>query len=166
MTESNPQPAKRSLIAWPLSLVALTVALLLMANVLTACGGHTRGERPDIDEIKEHATEGVEHLMWRLDGTDEQTERLQTIVLDAIDELALAHGPREDVRAELSALLTAETIDRDAMEALRVKHLDRADRMSGIVTARLADALEVLTPEQRQKVDERLAKHRRRHGWR
>ncbi|MCR9094945.1 MAG: Spy/CpxP family protein refolding chaperone [bacterium] len=164
MTEPSTEPTKRSLIAWPLSLVAMTAALLLMTNVVTGCGGHHR-ERPDIDEIKEHAAEGVEHVMWRLDGTDEQTERIQAIVADAVDELAAAHGPRDDLRTELAALLTADTIDRDAMEALRVKHLDRAERMSQVVTTRLADVLEVLTPEQRQRVEERLAKHRRRRGW-
>ena len=167
MTETNPTPtpAKGRLIAWPLSLLAMTATLLLMTNVLTGCGGHHRGERPDIDEIKEHATEGVEHLMWRLDGTDDQTERLQAIVTQAIDELAVAHGPRDDLRAEFSTLLTAETIDREAMEAMRVKHLDRAERMSRIVTAHLADALDVLTPEQRAKIEERLAKRRGRRGW-
>ncbi|MEM9174429.1 MAG: periplasmic heavy metal sensor [Myxococcota bacterium] len=164
MTESNAEPARRNLIAWPLSLLAMTIALLLVANVLTACGGPHR-DRPDLDEIKERASEGVEHLVWRLDGTDAQTEALEGIVLDAIDELAAAYGPREDVRAELSALLTADTIDRDAMEALRARHFERADRLTGIATARLADALEVLTPAQRAQLDERLDKRRRRRGW-
>lgn len=156
--------AHRSLIAWPLSLVAMTAALLLMTQLLSGCGGPAR-ERPDIDEVKEHAAEGVEHLMWRLDGTDEQTERLQAIVAEAVDELAAAHGPRDDLRAELSRLLTAETVDRDAMESLRQQHLARAERMSRVVTTHLADALEVLTVEQRQKVQARLDKHSRRHRW-
>ncbi len=162
--DAEATPLRRRLIAWPLSLVAMTAALLLVANVLSACGGPPR-ERPDVDEIKAHAVEGVEHLMWRLDGTDEQTERLQSIVAEAVDELSAAHGPRDDLRAEMTRLLTAETIDRDAMEAFRQQHLERAERMSRIATTRLADALEVLTPAQRAQVGERLARHDRRHRW-
>lgn len=157
-------PSKRHLLTWPLSLVAMTAALLLVANVLSACGGHPR-ERPGLEEIKEHAAEGVEHLMGRLDGTEEQTDRLQAIVSEAVDALAETRGPREDLRAELARLLTADPIDRTAMEALRQQHLERAERMSAIVTTHLADALEVLTPEQRQQLQTRLAKHPHRGRW-
>lgn len=154
----------RRLVAWPLSLVGLTLGLLLVTNLLAACGGH-RGHH-DVDDLKEHAAHGVEHVMDELDGTEEQTARVQSIVVDAVDELAAIHGTRDDLRAEISRLLSAETVDRGAIESLRQEHLDRASRMSRVVTASLADVLEVLTPEQRRALHERVQKHGRRHGGR
>ncbi len=169
MTVSNPQSpteddgVRRRLFAWPLSLFGMTAALLAVAWLTTGCGGHR--EPPDIDEIKEHVADGVEHVMWRLDGTDEQTERIQAILADTIDELATAHGPRDAMHGELARVLTAETIDRAAMETLRQEHVARSERLSRVITTRLADVLEVLTPEQRAKLNERLQKHRGRRGW-
>ena len=43
----------------------------------------------------------------------------------------------------------------DVLEALRVEHLALADEVSKKITAGLADAADVLTPEQRAK----LARH-------
>ena len=153
----------RVLFSWPISLVGLTVGLLLIANVLSACGG--RRDHHDLAEVKEHASDAVAHMLRKLDATEDQEERIQVIVGDAIDELALAHGPRGEGREEFSALLTAETIDREALEAMRRRHLDRADQMSAVATEHLGEVLEVLTPEQRQQLKERMLKHHKRRGW-
>jgi len=163
MTVSS-ETGRRRVIAWPLSFVLLTAAFLLMGNVLTACGGHHRGGH-DIEDAKEHAADAVDHMMHRLDGTDAQTEQVQAIVTEAIDELIAAHGPKDGLGDAFSAILTADTIDRDALETMRRQHLDRAEVMSEIAMTRFADVLEVLTPEQRAKLDKKFSKHRGRHGW-
>ena len=102
-------------------------------------------------------------MMYRLDATDGQMDEVQAIVIQAIDELMTAHGPKGDDGDAFSALLTADTIDRAALEAMRQKHLGRAEVMSEIAMTRFADVLEVLTPEQRAQLDEKFSKHRRRH---
>ena len=65
------------------------------------------------------------------------------------------------------AITSAPTIDRAAMERLRAEQVALADSVSKRITQAFADAAEVLTPEQRQKVAGRLTErmeHRER-GW-
>ena len=57
---------------------------------------------------------------------------------------------------ELIGLLTAPTVDRAAIEAFRVEKMDIADRASRRVAQALGEAAEVLTPEQRVELGERL----------
>jgi Spy/CpxP family protein refolding chaperone len=60
-------------------------------------------------------------------------------------------------------LLTADTIDRGAIEALRAEHLQLAERASRRFAQVLADMAEVLTPEQRKDLAGRMERHRS--GW-
>ena len=67
-------------------------------------------------------------------------------------------------------LLTQPSVDRAAIEALRVEQMALADAASKRFTQALGDVAEVLTPEQRRKIDDRLTEMRERrgfwHGWR
>ena len=67
-------------------------------------------------------------------------------------------------------LLTQPSIDRAAIEALRAEQMALADAASKRFTQALGDVAEVLTPEQRRKIDDRLTEMRERrgfwHGWR
>ena len=55
-------------------------------------------------------------------------------------------------------LLAAPTVDRTALEQLRVAQIQSADARRRRVLQAMADAAEVLTPEQRVKAAERLKK--------
>jgi Spy/CpxP family protein refolding chaperone len=65
--------------------------------------------------------------------------------------------------------LTQPSIDRAALEALRAEQLALADAASKRFIQALGDAAEVLTPEQRRNLDERIRELRERrgfwHGW-
>jgi Spy/CpxP family protein refolding chaperone len=63
-------------------------------------------------------------------------------------------------------LLAMPVIDRQALEQLRAMQMQAADAKSRRMTQAMAEAAEVLTPEQRVKVAERLKQRmdRRRHG--
>ena len=62
-------------------------------------------------------------------------------------------------------LLTQPTVDRSAIEALRAEQLSLADAASKRFAQALGDAAEVLTPEQRRKIDDRLTELRERRGF-
>lgn len=156
--------ARRRLVTWPAALVTLTAALLLITQVAAGWGGRHRGGF-DLEEAKDHAAHAVEHLLDRIDATDDQETRIQAIVAEGLDELALAHGGEGDAREAWGTLLTAEVIDHEAIESMRREHLARADVMSAIASRRIGEILEVLTPEQRRALRDRFERHRGRHRW-
>jgi len=71
-------------------------------------------------------------------------------------------GQMRAARREALALLSAETIDRAAIEHLRAEQLQLAEAGSKRLVVALADAAEVLTQEQRVALAERMAHRRRR----
>lgn len=159
-TEEIPLVGHR-LVSWPLALIALTLALLFVANSVSAWG--RRGAN-DLEGIRSHAERFIDRALDRLDATDEQSTLIQAIVSDAIDDLHAARGDADSVREEIRTLLLADSLDRDALEHFRQTHLQRADEMSRIVTTRLADIMDVLTTEQRQELESHIDKHHGRHG--
>ena len=68
-------------------------------------------------------------------------------------------------RRTIVDLLSKPTIDRAAIEAQRVEQMRLADAGSTLLTKALADAAEVLTPEQRVAFVKRMQqlRHRYRH---
>ena len=61
-----------------------------------------------------------------------------------------------DGRRATADLLARPTIDRAALEGLRAEQIRLAESASRRMTVALADAAEVLTPEQRAKLGERM----------
>lgn len=104
----------------------------------------------------------LKHLYVEIDATDPQKQQLEPIIKQAAQDLLPLRERMRAARGEALALLSAETIDRSAIERLRAEQLQLAETASKRLTVALADAAEVLTPEQRQALAERL-RHRRRH---
>jgi Spy/CpxP family protein refolding chaperone len=146
-----------------LALIGLTLAFLFIANTVSAWGRRDAG---DIEDIKSHAEHFVGRALDRLDATDEQSAAIQTIVAATINDLYDARGDRAVDRQDLRDLVLAEAINRDAIEQFRQSHMARAEEMSQIVAAGLADIMDVLTPEQRRELEAHFDQHHGRHrGW-
>ena len=111
------------------------------------------------------ATERVRHFSaWALgsvDATDEQRERVDTILASAVNDLFPLRDEYRAHRRDLIAELARPQMDRDGLERVRAAKLALAET----ATARLLDATvaiaEVLDPEQRQQLVEKFMKHRR-----
>jgi Spy/CpxP family protein refolding chaperone len=161
--ERNRNEIRRRLVSWPLLLSLLS---LLAATTVSAWGRGARLAQGDPGEIKRHIEHRVDHLLDRIDADAEQKQAIRTIVAETIEELQVLHEGSDSRRAELRSLLTAETIDRDALEAFRASQVAQADALSRVVAERLADAMEILTPEQRLAVESRLGRHAGRWGHR
>jgi len=120
--------------------------------------GHGHGP----EQMREHAGFILSFALHRLDASAEQEEQIQAIADAALDEIEpLAEQHRESKEA-IRALLTAETIDRAALEELRVTELALADAFSRAVVRSVGDAAEVLTLEQRTALAEHLGRFRHR----
>jgi Spy/CpxP family protein refolding chaperone len=80
------------------------------------------------------------------------------------DDLRPLREKRREARRQMRDILTAQTVDRSKLEALRADAIKLADQASQRVTTALADAAEVLTPEQRADLARRLDRFGGRRG--
>ena len=99
-----------------------------------------------------------------LDGTPEQQAKLAAIAKDAAKDLEPLHGELVAGREEVVAILTAEKVDRAALEAHRARHVQQMDDASRRLVAAVAEAADVLTPAQRRKAAEKLESFHSRFG--
>jgi Spy/CpxP family protein refolding chaperone len=105
-------------------------------------------------QIDERIDRATKHLAIELDATQDQQVKLANIAKAAVADLRPLREKVQDARAQAIALLTAPTVDRTAIERLRAEQIGLAETASKRIAQALADAAEVLTPEQRRKVSE------------
>lgn len=143
--------------------VALSLVVLLgLGGVAVAAGpGGHHGPPRSPEEARAHIDGMIDHMMGKVDGTDEQTAKLKGIADQTVPRMAALHTEGRDLKNEVRDLLTADKIDREALEAARKDAIDLADRGSKVVISAVADAAETLTPEQRRKIAEAMAKFQR-----
>jgi Spy/CpxP family protein refolding chaperone len=103
----------------------------------------------------------VSKMLDQLGATADQKNRVQAILRAGFAPMAQTHRDMAQTHGALQAILTAPTIDRAALEQLRTAEIARLDDSSRIMTKALADAADVLTPEQRARLVKLIAAHPR-----
>jgi periplasmic protein CpxP/Spy len=106
--------------------------------------------------VEAHADRIVRHLAIEIDATAEQQDKLRAIVRDAVKDLLPMREKLLAARATARDLLTQQTIDRAAIEKFRADQIAFHDAASKRLVQAVADAAEVLTPEQRRKISDML----------
>ena len=129
-------------------------------------GGHHKGFADISDaDIEAHIERMVKHAAIEIDATQEQQEKITSLVTAVAKELKPVHDRMRATGKEIRDLLLADTIDRSALEQLRVERLADAERISKDLVSALADVADVLSPEQRKQLGERIEQFRsKRHG--
>ena len=163
-TNAEPTPkaaaTRRPLFWWPLTLFTLTVTMFFVAGQVSAWYG---GGGDPAGRWRAHADRMLDRILSEVDASEDQANRIRGIADETLELVTASHAEgREDADA-LRALITADPPDRAALEAFRSEHLARADALSEAVVTQLARVLEVLTPEQRQKLVDRFDEHRAHH---
>lgn len=127
---------------------------------------HMMTANMDPAQMDEHVERMVKHLAVEVDATPSQREKLTGIAQAAARDLAPLRGKVKDARTQALDLMNAEKIDRTAIESLRAEQIVLLDTVSKRVTQALADAGEVLNPDQRRKLAERVQRYSqgRHHG--
>ncbi len=110
--------------------------------------------------VETRADRAVRHLAIEIDATAEQQDKLRAIVREAVKDLLPVREKIMAARATARDLLTRETVDRAALEKFRTDMLATHDAVSKRLVQAVADAGEVLTPEQRRKIADMVAAHR------
>lgn len=114
-------------------------------------GGH--GEMGDPAAMDAHLDKMFAEMLP--DATPEQKSRLKAIATAAHTDVGAVHAQFGQAHQRAHALLLAPAIDRAGLEALRAEQIHQLDIVSRRVVREIADAAEVLTPDQRA----RLAAH-------
>ena len=97
----------------------------------------------------------VNHVLSRVDATDEQKTKVTAIAKAAAADLSkLGFTPRES-RTKFLELFRADQINPDAIEALRAEQSMKWDAATKRIAQAVAEAAQVLTPEQRRDLTER-----------
>ena len=108
------------------------------------------------EQMAAHADRIVRHLAIEIDASADQTAKLETIVKSAVTDLAPMRDKMVAARQQARALLTGPTVDRAAIEKLRAEQVANIDALTKRITQALGDVADVLTPDQRHKIDEML----------
>ena len=114
----------------------------------------------DAAQMDERVERMLKHLFVEINATPEQQQKLAPIVKQAARDLQPLHGQMQAARKQAVELMSAEQVDRAAIERLRAEQLQTADALSKRVTQALADAAEVLTPAQRKELAEHMQRRR------
>jgi Spy/CpxP family protein refolding chaperone len=154
---------------WIIAGVATGVLVLAGGAVAYARNAGAWGHRGPMSAefIADHVELGVKYALSDVDATAEQKAQVTKILQAAATDV---HGLADQhfaARKQLHEILSAPTIDRERLEAVRAGELRLADEASKRILQGVADAAEVLTPEQRAELAEHLQEHRHwRHGGR
>jgi len=97
------------------------------------------------------------HFAVEVDATVEQQAKLAVIAKAAANDLLPLREQAQRARQDGLDLLAAPTVDRAAIERLRTSEIQLADQASKRIAQAIADAAEVLTPEQRKALAERIS---------
>lgn len=119
------------------------------------------------EQIEKRVSRFVKHVAIEIEATDEQTTKITTLLTSVAKNMRPVRMEFQDAGKQMQTLLTAETVDRAAMEKVRIERLAKVDSVSKELMTAMADAAEVLTVEQRKVLAERVEQLRsmRRH-WR
>jgi len=106
----------------------------------------------------------VDWTLSRVDASEDQKARAREIARSGAEALGDLHRRHRENRERWTALLTADPVDRGALEALRADELALADEASRRLVGDVAALAELLTPEQRASLAERAAAWHARHA--
>lgn len=165
--QSLAQRTRRLLTA---SVAALSLGLLSLSGFSYAnegfpgphgnMGMHHHGPMDEAG-MEKHLDRMLGHLLPDL--TDAQKTSIKSIAKAAHTDLKTLHDQHKTLRKAHLSILTAATVDRNALEQNRVEDMRLMEQISKRKNQALADAADVLTAAQRAKIGETLkAKMERR----
>jgi Spy/CpxP family protein refolding chaperone len=124
------------------------------------------GGQMDPEAMKRRIDASVRWMLADINATEAQQQRIADIVGATMKEMAPLREKHREARRAVMELLTKPNVDRAALEAIRAQEIQSADAMSKRFIQSLADVADVLTPEQRAQLAEKMKQRRghRQHG--
>jgi protein CpxP len=123
------------------------------------------GDPLDPAQVDRHVERMIKHLSVEADATADQQAKLVAIAKGAVGDLLPLREKLQANRGRALDLFTAGSVDRAAIERLRSEQLALAEAASKRIAQALGDAAEVLNPEQRRTLVDRLSHFSAWHHW-
>lgn len=101
----------------------------------------------------------VTQMLDAVGASDDQKTKIGSILHAGFEPMGKMHGDMADTHKALHQILAAPTVDRAALEQLRAAQIAKIDSASRAATVAMADAAEVLRPDQRAKLVTLAAEH-------
>jgi Spy/CpxP family protein refolding chaperone len=150
-------------------------ALLAVAGALAACAivgaalwsasGHALarpwGRGWGAEDRAAFARFRAERMLDKVGASEEQRSQVLVVVDRTLAELQALGGGGRELRDAVLAELSADQVDRAALERHRQQHVAMLESASRTLTSAIAEVAEILTPEQRRQLAEL---HRERFG--
>jgi Spy/CpxP family protein refolding chaperone len=103
-------------------------------------------------QIDDRIDRMTKHMAIELDASADQQAKIASITKATVNDLRPLHEKAQAARSQAVGLLTAPSIDRTAIERLRAEQIGLMETASKRIAQAVADASEVLNPDQRRKV--------------
>ena len=138
-----------------------------LSSQVMACGhgmGHggpeafTSGKPMDAKHMGKFADKRMQHMLDEVKASDAQKEKASVIVKASLEKGAPLAEKMRDNHVQMRKLMSAATLDKAAIEAMRVEQIKLADEVSKQMTSTMLAVAEVLTPEQRAQLAEKMEK--------
>ena len=108
----------------------------------------------------------MHRVLDHVGATDAQKAQIKTIWEGLRPQLKTLHQQHAGLRQQLTAAMTASTIDPAAIEKLRQQSVSVMDKVSSVMTQGFVQTAQILTPEQRKQAAaeiEKAREHRHAH---
>lgn len=152
-----------------LKIVALVLISAVAGAALSRAAQHWPGHHGmgygfmsgpmDAAQVDRRIDKMTGHFAKEADATPEQRDKLAVIAKAAAKDLIPMRDTMHEAHKQLRALLAQPAVDRAAIETLRASQITSVDAISKRMSAAVADAADILTPEQRKKLSERFSMH-------
>jgi protein CpxP len=107
-------------------------------------------------QIEDRVDRVVRHVAIEIDATADQQDKLRAVMKGAVKDILPMRDKVHAARTQARKLLTDPIINRTEIERLRAEQVALADQFSRRVAQALGDAGEILTIDQRKKLDDFL----------
>ncbi len=152
-----------ALLAVPLAAGALSVSIARAYAVGGGRHGGPRGEHMGErggEHMGDRMAERIDRLLTAAGASDGQKAQVKAIWDNLRPQLKAARQQKKETRQQMEQVLTGATINPARVEQLRKKSVESMDRISVLMTQAVVASAQVLTPEQRKVVLQKMEERR------
>jgi len=116
------------------------------------------GAPMDTERMGKFADKRMQRMLDDVKASDAQKEKASAIVKASLEQGAPLAEKMRDNHLQMRKLMAAPTLDKAAIEAMRAEQIKLADEVSKQMTSTILAVADVLTPEQRVQLAEKMEK--------